>query len=226
MSMKKKVLTANKNGLTYYCDRNRHLVCTPFSIKNLHLMAEHLKIGKHFFEYSDHGKLPHYDIPAERIQEITSKCNVVTRFEIVKIIKQGLKEQLTMKDELPEIEQPISLEHCFTILDTILKDKILFKNTLESNAMAMSHHGVGRYLRNNWFLWWSPELAAEAKDQGYPQEKPAIVRYFNEQLNITHADDMSGIILTSYHRHLNKVDLKLDEQIKKYKEHWERWKTK
>lgn len=223
--MKKKVSTPNKNGLTYYCDRKRHLVCTPFSIENLHRMADDLKIGRHFFEYSDHGCLPHYDIPAQRIQEITSRCVVVTRFEIVKIIKQGLKEQLTMKDELPEVEQPTTLEHCFKILNNVLRDKDLFKHTLESNASTMSHHSVGRWLRNNWYLWWSPELAEAWKDEGYPQEKPAIVKVFNEEFNITHADDISGIILTSYHRYLNGVDLDIENQIKKYHENKIKFKT-
>lgn len=82
---------SQSNKLTYYCDRKRHLVCKPFSIENLHRMADDLKIGRHFFEYSEHGRLPHYDIPAERIPEITNQCIVVTRFEIVKIIKEGLK---------------------------------------------------------------------------------------------------------------------------------------
>lgn len=56
-------------------------------------MAKDLGIGQHFFEYSTHGRLPHYDIPAERIKEITRKCIVVTRFEIVNIIKEGLNNE-------------------------------------------------------------------------------------------------------------------------------------
>lgn len=76
--------------MKYYCDNKRHLVCEPFSIENLHKMAEDLKIGNHFFEYSNNGRLPHYDIPAHRIDEITAKCELVSRFEIVKIIRRGL----------------------------------------------------------------------------------------------------------------------------------------
>lgn len=78
--------------LKYFCDKDRHLVCKPFSIENLHKMADDLKIGRHFFEYSAHGHLPHYDIPANRIEEIKSKCIIVSRFDIVKIIKQGLQQ--------------------------------------------------------------------------------------------------------------------------------------
>lgn len=77
--------------LEYYCDRRRHLVCKPYSIENLHKMAENLKIGQHFFEISKVGRLPHYDIPANRIHEIMSQCEIITKYEIVKIIRDGLK---------------------------------------------------------------------------------------------------------------------------------------
>lgn len=78
--------------LTYYCDRKRHLICVPYSIENLHKMARDLQIGIHFYEISKMGRLPHYDIPAKRIDEIMSKCIVVSRFEIVKIIKAALNK--------------------------------------------------------------------------------------------------------------------------------------
>jgi hypothetical protein len=84
-----KMVLRRSNGLTYFCDKYRHLVCVPFSIENLHVMAEDLKIGKHFFEYSAHGRLPHYDIPAQRKKEIMQQCNVVIREEIVNIIKNN-----------------------------------------------------------------------------------------------------------------------------------------
>lgn len=71
-------------NLKYYCDDSRHLVCTPYSIKNLHLMAKNLNIKKNWFH---NGKNPHYDIPLMRITEIKQKCNVVSSKEIVKIIR-------------------------------------------------------------------------------------------------------------------------------------------
>lgn len=55
-------------------------------------MADDLNIGRHFFEYSDHGRLPHYDIPADRIPEITAKCNLISQSELVVIIHNGLKK--------------------------------------------------------------------------------------------------------------------------------------
>lgn len=81
------------SDLTYYCDRKRHLVCKPYSIENLHRMARELQIGTHFFEISKFGRLPHYDIPAKRMDEIMAQCIIVTRYEIVKIIKEGLHER-------------------------------------------------------------------------------------------------------------------------------------
>jgi len=125
-----------------------------------------------------------------------------------------------MKDELEEVKQPKTLEECFELLNTVLVDKDVFKNTLESNAVVMSHHSLGRWIRNNWYLWWNPKLAQEYEENNYPQEKPEIVKFFNEELKIQHADDMSGIIIQSYHRHLNGRDLKVEEQVKKYLAYW------
>jgi len=79
-------MTINKNGLTYYCDDGRHLVCHPYSIPNLHLMALDLCIKQCWFHKGKRG-LSHYDIPERRIGEIQAKCHVVSRAEIVNIIK-------------------------------------------------------------------------------------------------------------------------------------------
>jgi len=65
--------------MKYYCDDKRHLVCEPYSIENLHLMAEDLKINRCWFHKN------HYDIPKRRIKEITAKCTLVTVWEIVMI---------------------------------------------------------------------------------------------------------------------------------------------
>ena len=65
--------------LHYYCDNKRHLVCKPYSKANLHQMAEDLDIKRCWF----HGD--HYDIPKRRIKEITSKCNLVSSKDIVRI---------------------------------------------------------------------------------------------------------------------------------------------
>lgn len=69
--------------LKYYCDKHRHLVCTPFSVENLHLMAANLKIKKCWFHT---GVNPHYDIPKRSVNKITKLCEVVSSKEIWNII--------------------------------------------------------------------------------------------------------------------------------------------
>lgn len=67
--------------LEYFCDNSRHLICKPYSIKNLHQMAEDLDINRCWFDKN------HYDIPKKRIKEIKSKCKIISSKEIVNIIK-------------------------------------------------------------------------------------------------------------------------------------------
>ena len=64
-----------------YCDNSRHLICEPYSINNLHEMAKQLGIKKCWFHKN------HYDIPKRRIQEIKSKCKIISSQEIIRIIR-------------------------------------------------------------------------------------------------------------------------------------------
>ena len=66
--------------MKYFCDDSRHLVCEPYSITNLHKMAEDLGIKRCWFHKS------HYDIPKRRIEEIKAKCEVVSSRRILEII--------------------------------------------------------------------------------------------------------------------------------------------
>lgn len=75
-----------------------------------------------------------------------------------------------------------------------------FKN---SNPIEF-HHGTGRWIRNNWGLW---------------DKKSEIHKFFNS-IGVYHADDMSGIILNTTHRILNKQPIKLEEQVGKYINYW------
>lgn len=75
--------------MIYICDNRRHLICKPYSIDNLHRMAEDIGLKRCWF----HNKegLEHYDIPKRRIEEIKSICKVVESKEIVRIIKSSQK---------------------------------------------------------------------------------------------------------------------------------------
>ena len=77
------MMKKNEHGLTYYRDNIRHLVCIPYSIDNLHRMADDLGIGRHFFHKN------HYDIPAKRVNDprIIENSTLIRPREILQIVK-------------------------------------------------------------------------------------------------------------------------------------------
>lgn len=72
--------------MIYICDNKRHLVCLPYSIENLHSMASYLNLKSCWFHKN------HYDLPLNRIDDITLKCKIVNSKTIVKIIKGEVAE--------------------------------------------------------------------------------------------------------------------------------------
>lgn len=98
---------------------------------------------------------------------------------------------------------PKSLEEAVSQLDVLFSDstKNKINDMTEDEFLANSHFTTGRWMRNKWGLWSGKKLG----------------EYFNN-LGIYHPDDMSGIILTTYYRHLHNQDLKVEEQIEYYME--------
>ncbi len=84
-------------------------------------------------------------------------------------------------------------------------DKIAFQNKDENTAVTELHFGTGMGIRNGWELW---------------KGKNRISRYFRSK-GISHPDDMSSIILTSFHRKLNNKPIDLNSQIDYYRNYWE-----
>lgn len=72
------------------------------------------------------------------------------------------------------------------------------------NDGAGLHHSLGQWIRNHWGLW---KGGNELTD------------FFNEN-GIWHADDMSGIIISSYIKMLKEEEVNLDGQIEYYKKYW------
>jgi len=107
---------------------------------------------------------------------------------------------------MDEEKKPENLQDCLDILNKNYKEGGWheFKNMDEEDAVTCCHHSTGRNMRNNWNLW----------DDTYP-----LVQWFN-RIGIKHADDMSGIIIASFHRQLNGKPLDLDGQVIRYKEYW------
>lgn len=65
----------------------RHLVCVPYSVENLHKMADDLDIKRCWYHSS--AKYKHYDIPKRRVEEIQAKCTVVSAKEILEIVSSN-----------------------------------------------------------------------------------------------------------------------------------------
>lgn len=103
---------------------------------------------------------------------------------------------------------PKSLNECFDVLNAIFQeseeDKNWFKSSNEEDALISLHHKLGMWIRNEWGLW---------------NKDSEMYRYFNK-IGLWHADDMSNVILTSYHRFINGKELALKEQINHYLAYW------
>src|SRR5215467_3569471 len=82
---------------------------------------------------------------------------------------------------------PADLEDTFKELSHMLHPKLIEKMKAGSEQnMAQYHLGLGMWMRNNWALWKGSRLS----------------EWFNQK-GIHHPDDMSGVILDSFWRHLN-----------------------
>jgi hypothetical protein len=99
---------------------------------------------------------------------------------------------------------PKDLDDCFVELEKMLPTTLINEMKKSSERDMISYHdNLGRWLRNNWALWAGSRLSA----------------YFN-RLGIQHPDDMSGIIFTSFWRHLHSQPVRLEEQIESTKEYY------
>jgi DNA-directed RNA polymerase specialized sigma subunit len=96
-----------------------------------------------------------------------------------------------------------SIKMFIAALDNLEKEAF---QDIKEKEVALFHNTFGEDIREYWSMW---------------QKNTPLVNDFNSH-GITHADDMSGIILTSTHRQLHKKPIKLKEQISKYQEYWKK----
>jgi hypothetical protein len=121
--------------------------------------------------------------------------------------KLGVNKMLQKKLKEWSKEKPTTLVECFKAIDELkitAKERREFVNGAEEDVVSNSHHVMGAWLRNEWQLW----------DNTSPLHK-----FFNT-MGIKHPDDMSTIILTSYHRLKNDKPVELRKQLEKYWQHW------
>lgn len=100
---------------------------------------------------------------------------------------------------------PLGLRSTINEIDRNLNDTIKydFRIAPENVARAKHHFGLGLGIRSEKGLW-----------------SGSLLRTYFRLNGIKHPDDMSAIILTTYHRKLNKQPIKFREQKKYFKEYW------
>lgn len=76
------------DDLAFYVDPKGHLVCEPYTLDNLHAMADFLGIKRCWFHYSKTG-LHHYDVPKKRRAEMQGRCVMVSSRKILAVILAG-----------------------------------------------------------------------------------------------------------------------------------------
>jgi hypothetical protein len=84
------------------------------------------------------------------------------------------------------------------------KEKEAYKKLPEDDALAEMDNMDGVWIRNEWIRL----------------NKDSTLRHSFHEMGITHADDMSDIILVSAYRKLNGLPLDVPAQVKKCKDYW------
>ncbi|NVK66208.1 MAG: hypothetical protein HWE22_16575 [Flavobacteriales bacterium] len=106
------------------------------------------------------------------------------------------------KDDISE-----EMKICHNFLKSALRKKELndFRTTPE-DELVKYHRGLGMYVRNNLLRHHkhSEEIKAYFKDQG-----------------IIHLDDVSSLILRSFHRSLNNKGADVSDRVKEYQAYWQ-----
>jgi len=110
---------------------------------------------------------------------------------VVVILYRKIALVLSWRKEIQQCEnkRPVTIKEAFDDLDRCFLDKdaqILFASVTEAAGMICFHSNLGRHIRNEWGLWEESSLAQLLNNYG-----------------LTHADDMSGAILSAYWQHKN-----------------------
>ena len=133
------------------------------------------------------------------------KLIIMVGFLMMGLCLYAQNEEDAEKQAEDTVYIPKDLQDCLLQLDILLssglRDTIRQMEEEEFNTAA--HFGLGMWLRNRWRLWGNTRLN----------------KYFNG-LGLFHPDDISHLILQSYHRYLNGRPLDIEPYIKKCKAYW------
>lgn len=127
------------------------------------------------------------------------------------ILSFNLFGQNLTKNELRYI--PKDFNESLIQLDKVIPDttKSRIKTMTESDFLAQTHFTTGMWIRNYWLynrylfglIVTKSDLRKDLASKG-----------------LFHNDDMSSVILRSFHRQLNNVDINIEQQIKEIHQHY------
>jgi hypothetical protein len=132
-----------------------------------------------------------------------------------------------MAKQSKQFNEPETLDDVVWML-YIQTDEYRAKQNVQPDTIdeKLPHHGFGTGIRNSLHLWWSEDLAKHVfeKDPNadYPKTKPKLVQWFND-LNIYHADDMSGTIQAALKAKIAAEPFDVQKHIQRYFRHWKKY---
>lgn len=108
------------------------------------------------------------------------------------------------KTEIDGVYIPKNLDDAILEVDKFYSDSIKeeIMKMDEGDYLGEYHFGTGLWMRNNWNLWKGSRLS----------------RFFIRK-GVKHPDEMSSIILVSYHRKLTGKEIEFKDQVAQYKEY-------
>jgi len=100
---------------------------------------------------------------------------------------------------------PENLVDCFAEFEKLLgKDELESFKKKKEEDLPLYQFGLARWLRGRWGLWQGSRLAEFFKSAG-----------------IFHADDMSAIVLISFHRYLNNRYNDIPKLFDHFRDYWD-----
>ncbi len=107
------------------------------------------------------------------------------------------------KERINGVYIPKDMSQCLLELTrlTDAESRAKFKTIEEEEAVRKIHFSLGRWIIHNWGFYEGSRLSVAINNMG-----------------ISNPDDMAQFIIRSFHRSLNKKELKIKEQLEYYQE--------
>jgi hypothetical protein len=110
--------------------------------------------------------------------------------------------------------KPTTIDECMIAFNEILspEDQIEILKMEEEDLVSL-HHGLGRWIRNNWGLW----------DEIDTSSSNTLLRHMTG-MGFQHPDDMSQTLIEEYWARMLNKPSKIQEKIAHYTEFWNQQK--